>query len=52
MKKFFCCVKKQQQHESSCIKLEKEEFVISNMSWPLHETKDALSKSAFINIPN
>jgi hypothetical protein len=37
---------------TSLIKLEKEEFVISNMSWLWNESRDALLKSLFVNIPN
>jgi hypothetical protein len=37
---------------SSLVKLEIEELVIQNMSWPLNETRVALAESLFNNIPN
>jgi hypothetical protein len=51
MKRLLSCIKKQQD-ENSSVKLKTQEFVTPNMSWPLNETRNALSKSSFINIPN
>ena len=36
---------------SNLVKSDAEEFVIQNMSWPLNETRDALSESLFKNLP-